>query len=75
MFATKFKSLLTTEPCHGDLEAIVNNDTRAEGRRYRYAVLEPGSSHGSELSLVRTFLGRNPNSKAFVNVLAAASRT
>ncbi|KAF9773434.1 hypothetical protein IL306_008772 [Fusarium sp. DS 682] len=38
------------------------------GRRYRYQVLEPGSSR-PEIDILKDFLGREPNSEAIINEL------
>lgn len=43
----------------------MNDELRAEGRPHRYAVLEPGSSSGSEMGLIGAFLGRDPDPTAF----------
>lgn len=52
----------------------MNDELRAEGRRYRRAILEPGSSNGSEADLIKAYLGRDPDPNAYVEILAAAAR-
>lgn len=42
------------------------------GKRYRQAILEPGSSR-PESEILKTFLGRMPNSEAFHRELEAGS--
>lgn len=74
IFNTKFKPLLTTETCH-KLEDIVNDELRSEGLRYRRAMLEPGSSTGSEAQLIRDYLGRDPDPSAFIEILAATTKS
>lgn len=73
IFNTKFKPLLTTKKQH-KLSDIINAELRAEGRRYRRAILEPGSSNGSEVELIRGYLGRDPDPNAYIEILAAATR-
>ncbi|KAI0123273.1 hypothetical protein BJ170DRAFT_599240 [Xylariales sp. AK1849] len=73
IFQAKLQLLLTPEKCD-DLSDIINERLRAEGRRYRYAILEPGSSTGHELGLIKSYLGRDPNPKSFVDVLAKKTR-
>jgi len=72
MFDAKFAPLLTTETRH-DLGDIIDEELRAEGRRFRHAVLEPGSSTGSEAEMIKAYLGRDPDPKAFVKTLSAAA--
>ncbi|KAM0816630.1 hypothetical protein AB5N19_02432 [Seiridium cardinale] len=72
IFDTKFKPLLTTETRH-DIEAIVNEKVRAEGRRYRRAIIEPGSSTGSVAQMIRDYLGRDPDPGVYIAILAAAA--
>ncbi|KAL1858057.1 hypothetical protein Daus18300_010169 [Diaporthe australafricana] len=69
MFLAKFQPLLTKHTC-SELSEIINENLRAEGRRYRRAVLQPGSTTGDELGLLRKYLGRDPDPNAFAKVLA-----
>lgn len=69
MFLSKFKPLLTEGRC-SELSDIINENLRAEGRRYRRAILEPGSTTGDELGLLRKYLGRDPDPNAFAIVLS-----
>ncbi|KAI3394834.1 hypothetical protein diail_2171 [Diaporthe ilicicola] len=70
MFLSKFEPSLTKGTCH-ELSDIINEDLRAEGRRYRRALLQPGSTTGDELGLLRKYLGRDPDPNALAQVLAA----
>lgn len=72
MFQSKFKPLLTEGTC-SSLSEIINEDLRAEGRRYRRAILEPGSTTGDELGLLRKYLGRDPDPNAFARVLSGVA--
>lgn len=72
MFQTKFKPLLTEGTC-SNLSEIINDNLRAEGRRYRRAILKPGSTTGDELGLLMKYLGRNPDPNAFARVLSDAA--
>lgn len=60
MFSSRFLPLLTEGKC-SELGDIINIRLRAEGRNYRYTVLQPGSSTGDELALLKKFLGREPD--------------
>lgn len=71
MFQSKFKPLLTKGTC-SNFSEVINEDLRAEGRRYRRAILEPGSTTGDELGLLRKYLGRDPNPNAFARVLSGS---
>lgn len=71
MFQSKFQPLFTETTC-SELTDIINEDLRAEGRRYRRAILQPGSTTGDELGLLRKYLGRDPDPNAFAKVLAEA---
>lgn len=73
MFQCKFKPLLTQDSCF-ELTGIINGNLRAEGRRYRRAILEPGSTTGDELGLLRKYLGRDPDPNAFARVLFNAEK-
>lgn len=69
IFQSKFKPLLT-EGTYSELTDIINEKVREEGRRYRRAILEPGSTTGDQLGLLRKYLGRDPDPTAFVRVLS-----
>lgn len=69
MFQSKFKPLLTEGTCL-ELTDIINEKVREEGRRYRRAILEPGSTTGDELGLLKKYLGRGPDPTVFVRVLS-----
>lgn len=71
MFQSKFKPLLTESTC-SNFSEIINEELRAEGRHYRRAFLEPGSTTGDELGLLRKYLGRDPDPNAFARVLVGA---
>lgn len=73
MFLSKFKPFLTKGTC-SELTDIINEGLRAEGRRYRRAILEPGSTTGDELGLLRAYLGRDPDPNAFARVLSDAGQ-
>ena len=68
LFQSKFKPLLTEGTC-SKLTDIINENLREESRRYRRAILEPGSTTGDELGLLRGYLGRDPDPDAFAKVL------
>ncbi|KAI1868997.1 hypothetical protein JX265_006976 [Neoarthrinium moseri] len=72
LFQAKFQPLLTSDKCE-DWSEIINASLRAEGRRYRHAILEPGSSTGSELELIKKYLGRDPDPNTLVDILAKDS--
>lgn len=74
MFLSKFQPLLTKHTC-SELSETINENLRTEGRRYRRAVLQPGSTTGDELGLLRKYLGRNPDPNAFAKVLAGTVGT
>ena len=45
-----------------------------EGRRYRYSVLEKGGSQ-DEMTTLKEFLGREPDTKAFYEDLGLSNNT
>jgi hypothetical protein len=69
MFQSRFKHLLTKDTCF-ELVDVINKDIQEEGKRYRRAILEPGSTTGDELGLLRRYLGRDPDPTIDVRVLS-----
>lgn len=69
LFQSKFEPLFANGLL-SELPDIINENLRAEGKVYRRAILEPGSTTGDELGLLKEYLGRDPDPNAFARMLS-----
>ena len=73
IFVSQFRPLLPLERADS-IEEIVSDQLKAVFRRYKETVLLPGGNVESHLAVLGEFLGRDPNPKAFIEMLKEMAR-